>query len=120
MTVSIARARGGAGLVTALAFGSLGNGLFLPLSLVYFTELTDIPLPLLGVIITSSVLITIPIPVIAGRLVDRFGAKLFVVAALAAQSICMHGDSPEAVQMAAQVRRSLEAAGVAITPFLSA
>ena len=38
---------------------------------------------------------------------------------LAAQSICMHGDSPEAVQMAAQVRRSLEAEGVAITPFLS-
>lgn len=39
---------------------------------------------------------------------------------LAAQSICMHGDSPEAVQMAAQVRRSLEAEGVVVTPFLSA
>jgi UPF0271 protein len=37
--------------------------------------------------------------------------------ALEADSICIHGDSPGAVEMAATVRRSLEAAGVDLQPF---
>ena len=37
--------------------------------------------------------------------------------ALEADSICIHGDSPGAVEMAATVRRSLEAAGVDLRPF---
>lgn len=36
---------------------------------------------------------------------------------LAAQSICVHGDSPGSVAMAAEIRRLLEAAGVRIGPF---
>jgi len=35
-----------------------------------------------------------------------------------AQSICVHGDSPGAVAIAREVRRRLEAAGVAVAPFL--
>jgi len=35
--------RGGGVLVAALAVASLGNGLFLPLSLVFFLALTDVP-----------------------------------------------------------------------------
>lgn len=38
---------------------------------------------------------------------------------LAAQSICVHGDSPGAVAMAAHIRASLAAAGVRLAPFLS-
>ena len=34
-----------------------------------------------------------------------------------AESICVHGDSPGAVAMAAEVRRALEQAGVALQPF---
>ena len=37
---------------------------------------------------------------------------------LAAQSICIHGDSDHAVGMAREVRARLEAAGIAIKPFL--
>ena len=37
---------------------------------------------------------------------------------LAAQSICVHGDSPEAVAMAAEIRARLTAAGLPPTPFL--
>ena len=37
---------------------------------------------------------------------------------LAAQSVCVHGDGPGAVAMARAVRSRLEAAGVAIRPFL--
>jgi UPF0271 protein len=35
-----------------------------------------------------------------------------------AQSICVHGDSPGAVAIAREVRGRLEAAGIAIAPFL--
>jgi UPF0271 protein len=36
-----------------------------------------------------------------------------------ARSVCVHGDSPGAVAMAAAVRGALQAAGVAISPFVS-
>jgi len=37
---------------------------------------------------------------------------------LAAQSICVHGDSPGAVQMAQLIRARLTAAGIGLAPFL--
>ena len=37
---------------------------------------------------------------------------------LGAQSICVHGDSPGAVEMARAVRKALEADGVAVRPFV--
>lgn len=37
-----------------------------------------------------------------------------------AQSICVHGDSPGAVAMAAEIRRMLRASGIAIAPFTGA
>lgn len=37
---------------------------------------------------------------------------------VAAESICVHGDSPGAVQMAAEVRRALQAAGVTVRTFV--
>jgi MFS family permease len=73
--------RGGPVLIGALVVDALGNGLFLPLSLVYFTRLTDIPLALLGVLISVGNVLTLPIPVFAGALVDRFGAVPLVVGA---------------------------------------
>ncbi|MDP3340970.1 LamB/YcsF family protein [Frigidibacter sp.] len=39
---------------------------------------------------------------------------------LSAQSICVHGDSPGAVAIAAALRKALEAAGVALRPFTAA
>lgn len=37
---------------------------------------------------------------------------------VAAQSICVHGDSPGSVEMAAETKRMLQAAGVTIAPFV--
>ena len=37
---------------------------------------------------------------------------------LAAQSICVHGDSPGAVAMARHLAQALPAAGIALAPFL--
>ncbi|MCI2237410.1 hypothetical protein MO973_05885 [Paenibacillus sp. TRM 82003] len=73
--------RGGAVLVAALAVDSLGNGLFLPLSLVFFLELTDVPLSLLGVLLTVANAVALPVPLWAGVLADRVGALPVVVGA---------------------------------------
>lgn len=37
---------------------------------------------------------------------------------LAAQSICVHGDTPDAVAMAQEIRQRLRAAGITLAPFL--
>ncbi|WP_222710879.1 MFS transporter [Quadrisphaera setariae] len=66
---------------------SLGNGLFLPLSLVFFLELTDVPLAQLGLLLTLANALTLPVPVWVGGLVDRFGARPLVVAAQLLQSV---------------------------------
>jgi len=79
--------RGGPVLIGALAVDSLGGGLFLPLSLVYFVELTDVPLALVGVLLTVANAITLPIPVWAGTLADRFGALPIVVGAQVLQAV---------------------------------
>ena len=38
--------------------------------------------------------------------------------AVPARSVCTHGDTPGAVELARAVRARLEAAGVTITPFV--
>ncbi len=79
--------RGGPVLVFALAVDSTGNGLFLPLSLVYFTALTDVPLGLVGVLVSVATAVTLPVPVWAGALADRYGALPLVVAAQLVQAV---------------------------------
>jgi UPF0271 protein len=49
-----------------------------------------------------------------GTIVARDGS----VIRTSAESICLHGDTPGAVSMAAAVRRELEAAGVGIRSFV--
>ena len=72
--------RGGGVLVVALGIDSLGNGLFLPLSLVYFLELTDVPLGLLGVLLSLANAITLPLPILVGSVADRIGPLPVVIA----------------------------------------
>ncbi|MEV5749316.1 MFS transporter [Actinoallomurus sp. NPDC052308] len=86
MTDSI-KARGGGVLIGALVIDSVGNGLFLPLSLVFFTRFSHIPLGLLGVLISVANAVTLPIPIWAGSLADRLGALPLVVAAQVVQAL---------------------------------
>ena len=74
-------------LVAALTVDSVGNGLFAPLSLVYFVRLTDVPLAVVGVLLTVANLVTLPPPVWAGALADRFGPRPLVVGAEAAMAL---------------------------------
>ena len=60
----------------------------------------------------------------AARLVDFLQSGRMPVqggdpVTLAAQSVCIHGDSKGAVEMARKVRARLEAAGVEVVPFLA-
>ncbi len=87
MTAPTRTSRGGGVLVAALTIDSVGNGLFLPLSLVFFTKLTDVSLPLVGLLVSIANLVTLPVPVWAGALADRFGPLPLVVGAQALQAV---------------------------------
>jgi len=50
----------------------------------------------------------------SGRMPVRDGPPI----ALAMQSVCIHGDSPDAVAMARHLRRALAEAGITLAPFL--
>jgi hypothetical protein len=76
-----ARGRDGTALLGALVVDSVGNGLFLPLSLLFFLKLTAVPLGLLGVLLSLATTLTLPVPLWAGWLADRVGALPLVVAA---------------------------------------
>jgi MFS family permease len=81
------RARGGSVLIGALIVDSLGNGLFLPLSMVFFLKLTTVPLAVLGLLASAATVVTLPVPVWTGTLADRFGALPLVVAAQLMQAV---------------------------------
>jgi MFS family permease len=67
------RRRGG--LVAALAVDSVGTGLFLPFTIVYFLHTTSLSLAVIGAGLSVSRLVTLPTPVFVGPLIDRFGAR---------------------------------------------
>jgi MFS family permease len=79
--------RGGGVLIGALVVDSIGNGLFQPLSLVFFTTVTDVALALIGVLLSVANLATLPLPVWTGALADRIGALPLVVAAQLLQAV---------------------------------
>ncbi|GAB3836333.1 hypothetical protein GCM10029963_00090 [Micromonospora andamanensis] len=80
-----------ASLTASLVFVSIGSGLFLPLSLVFFVELTDIRLSMLGVLVGLAGFTSVPVPAVAGRLADRYGARRLVLVAQGIQALAYLG-----------------------------
>lgn len=74
-------------MIVGVGLPALASGLFLPLTLVYFTVLTDISLPTLGAIAAGAVVVSMPLPMLAGAIVDRVGASPVVTASLAVQAM---------------------------------
>lgn len=70
---------GRSGVLAAVGVDTLGLGLFLPLSLLYFTFTTDIPVPAIGAALTAATVIALPSGAIGGTLVDRFGPRAIMV-----------------------------------------
>ncbi len=55
----------------ALAVDMLGSGLLLPVSLLYFTEVTGLRLGTVGPLLSLAALASLPVPVIVGHVADR-------------------------------------------------
>lgn len=64
---------------TAVFTDTIGVGLIAPISLLYFTLTTDISIGSLGVALTLATLASLPIGLLGGWVVDRFGVKAAMV-----------------------------------------
>lgn len=71
--------QGAGSFVIATLIDTLGTGLFLPFSLLYFNRVVGLPLSTVGLALSLATLITIPMVPLSGVLVDRFGAKRVVL-----------------------------------------
>jgi MFS family permease len=66
---------GNARFVVATAVDSVGTGLILAFSVVYFVKTTHVPLAQIGAAITLARLLALPTSVAVGPLIDRFTAR---------------------------------------------
>lgn len=64
----------------ALGVDNAGSGLFLPLVVLYVTRVIALPLAQVGLLLTAGTLVGLAAPLVAGRLVDRVGARVVVIA----------------------------------------
>jgi MFS family permease len=72
-------------VVVALAIDMVGTGIFVPVSLLYFIVVAGIPAGTAGICLTIANLISLPLPLLVGMLVDRIGSRLVVVIGLVLQ-----------------------------------
>ncbi|WP_151770801.1 MFS transporter [Streptomyces abyssomicinicus] len=63
----------------AVLVDTVGVGLMIPISLLYFTLTTDIAVAELGVALTAATLLSLPAGLAGGAMTDRFGPKLAMV-----------------------------------------
>lgn len=72
--------RGRASVVLAIVMDTFGVGLMLPISLLYFTIVTDVSVARLGLLMSVAMFLALPTGLLGGVLVDRFSAKHVMVA----------------------------------------
>jgi MFS family permease len=65
--------------ITANAIDSLGNGLILAFTIIYFARTTSLSLPAVGVALSAGRILATPTAIAVGPLVDRFGARATAV-----------------------------------------
>ena len=73
-------------LVAVVAIDMLGTGLYLPVSLLYFTKVAGLSLQTTGLCLSAAQLLTLPLPLFVGRVVDRFGSRAVVTGGLILQA----------------------------------
>lgn len=61
--------------VTAIMADTVGSGLFMPITLLYFVATTDLSLVQIGAALSLSALCTVPTSFLVGSWVDRFGGR---------------------------------------------
>jgi len=67
--------------VAAIAVDTVGGGLFMPVSILYFLALTDLSLVQVGAAISVASLISLPVTPLLGSIVDRWGARSIILGA---------------------------------------
>jgi Na+/melibiose symporter-like transporter len=68
-------------LLLALGVDNFGSGLFLPLALLYVTQVVGLPLGTAGTAVALGAVAGVAVPPVAGRLVDRVGPRSVVITA---------------------------------------
>lgn len=67
-------------VTVAVLVDTIGAGLTLPLTIVYFTLTTDLSLATIGLLSTAASLAALPVGLLGGVVTDRFGAKASMIA----------------------------------------
>lgn len=66
--------------VTANLIDSLGNGLVMAFTVVFFVKTTSLSLVAVGAALTAGQLLVLPFPLFIGRLLDKYGPRIVVAA----------------------------------------
>lgn len=61
--------------VTAIGIDAVGSGVWMPVSMLYFLAVTPLTLVQVGTAMSLASLLTLPITLVVGGVVDRYGAK---------------------------------------------
>ncbi|WP_084557428.1 MFS transporter [Hamadaea tsunoensis] len=61
-------------LVAGMLIDSVGSGMYVPFSLIFFQHVTHLPLPVIGAVLTVAGLVGMAVLPVAGLLIDRWGA----------------------------------------------
>ena len=75
--------------VTAIVADTVGSGLFMPITLLYFLAMTDLSLVQIGSALSLSALLTMPGAFAIGSLVDRFGPRRMMLIGNLVQAVGM-------------------------------
>jgi MFS family permease len=75
--------------VTAIVADTVGSGLFMPITLLYFLAMTDLTLVQIGSALSLSALLTMPGAFVIGSLVDRYGPRRMMLIGNLVQAVGM-------------------------------
>ncbi|MCY7399716.1 MAG: MFS transporter [Nocardioides sp.] len=75
--------------VTAIIADTVGSGLFMPITLLYFLAMTDLGLVEIGSALSLSALLTMPAAFVVGSLVDTFGPRRMMLLGNLLQAVGM-------------------------------
>lgn len=65
--------------VSAIVADTVGSGLFMPITILYFLKVTDLTLVQIGAALSLSALLTMPAAFVIGSLVDRLGGRTMML-----------------------------------------
>lgn len=75
--------------VAAIVADTVGSGLFMPITLLYFLAMTDLSLVQVGTAMSVSAILTMPGTFVIGTLVDRLGPRRMMLAGNLVQAVGM-------------------------------